>query len=239
MPSGARQLIINADDLGYDPAVSDGILRSMREGLVTSTTLMVNGPFSAEAADRAKDLPVGLHLNLARWRSLSGAVSGEFVEARASELPPDAVRAEALAQLDELQRLLGKPATHVDVHKHLHRLPNVMEGLVAAALERRLPVRSIDAAMRERLASRGVRTNPHFIGDAGAEAYWTLERLRAELEDLPEGVTELMCHPGYAPTQVRSGYSQQREVELRAFLHPDARAIIERLNIQLVDFRAL
>jgi len=241
-----RQLIINADDLGYDPAVTDGILRAMTEGLVTSTTLMVNTPFSAEAGARARPLAVGLHLNLARWKPLSAAIpatllsrTGEFVEANARGLPAEAVKAEALAQLQEAQRLLGRPPTHVDVHKHLHAHPNILEGVAAAALERGLPVRSIDAGMRAALARKQVRTTAHFAGDAGHEAYWNLERFRKELERLPDGLTELMCHPGLAPTHVASGYSQQREVELQTFLHPGARAIVERLGIQLTDFRAV
>lgn len=245
MGTTLRRLIVNADDLGYDPAVTEGILEAMTGGLVTSTTLMVNTPFSAEAARRARGLAVGLHLNLARWRPLSGAIpeallqGGELVEANAPALPAEAVRAEVLAQLAELERLVEAPPTHVDVHKHLHRHPNVMEGLSAAAAERGLPVRSIDAQMRARLAARGVRTTPHFIGDAGNEAFWSLERFRQELEALPEGLTELMCHPGFAPTQVLSRYARQREVELQTFLHPGARAIVERLGVQLVDFRAL
>ena len=36
------RLIVNADDFGYTPGVTSGILRAQREGIVTATTLMVN-----------------------------------------------------------------------------------------------------------------------------------------------------------------------------------------------------
>ncbi|MGZ6099255.1 MAG: ChbG/HpnK family deacetylase, partial [Myxococcaceae bacterium] len=36
MSAGVRRLIINADDLGYDPAVSEGIVLAIRSGVVTS-----------------------------------------------------------------------------------------------------------------------------------------------------------------------------------------------------------
>jgi hypothetical protein len=240
-----KRLIVNADDLGYDPAVTDGIVKAMREGLVTSCTFMVNTPYSEDAVRGGHGLAVGLHLNLARWRPLSGAIpaellkDGELDERRAAELPAKAVEQETLAQLDRLQQLLSQPATHLDVHKHLHRHPAVLEGVIAAAKARSLPVRSINAEMRRTLAAAGVKTTDHFIGEAGTEPYWSLERLRTELEALPEGTTELMCHPGYMPTHVRSGYSRQREVELQTFLHMGAQAVVERLGIQLVDFRAL
>ena len=260
-----RLLIVNADDLGYDPAVTRGILEAMRDGIVTSATFMVNGPHSQDAAERARalgrergsSLALGLHLNLARWRPCSDAIpsglldaSDEFVEANAARLPPEAVMREVLAQLARHRDLLGAPATHVDVHKHLHRHPNVLEGLCTALSSREardahggrvLPVRSTDGQMRSTLRARGVPTNDHFIGDAGTEAYWTPERLREHLSEgaLEEGVTELMCHPGYAPKFVRSGYSAQREMELRTLTSEEARAWVTASGARLADFRAL
>jgi predicted glycoside hydrolase/deacetylase ChbG (UPF0249 family) len=49
-----RRLIVNADDLGYDPAVNEGIVQAMRSGVVTSATLMVNLPHSAHGATLAR-----------------------------------------------------------------------------------------------------------------------------------------------------------------------------------------
>lgn len=242
-----RALIINADDLGYDPAVTRGILRAMREGVVSSATFMVNTPDSEAAAREARGLAVGLHFNLARgtpvWSGFPRTLLGEdggLVESRAATLPPDVVEAEAFAQLARLAGLLERPATHVDVHKHLHRHPHVLEGLARAARAAGLPVRSIDADMRRALQAHGVSTNAHFIGDAGTEAYWTLERLESHLASLPpDGVIELMCHPGYRPETLKSGYSAQREVELDTFLHPRARELLARAGLAPADFRVL
>lgn len=243
-----RLLIINADDLGYDPAVTTGILEAMDRGVVSSATLMVNSPSSADAAHRARGRAVGLHLNLARWAPCwpgfpPGLLSnGELDEANAGKLSAAVAEGETLAQLDRFEALFGAPPTHVDVHKHLHLHPAVFEGLCAAARLRALPVRSLDAAMRTRLRERQVRTCDAFIGEAsaGGEAYWTLNRLREQLSALSgDGCTELMCHPGYAPATVKSGYSAQREVELETFLHPGARALIAHLGFTLEGYGAL
>lgn len=240
-----RQVIINADDFGYDPAVTEGIRRAARGGIVRSTTFMVNTPHSAEAATDTAGLAVGLHLNLARhapcWAGFPPALleRGELSEARAAALPAEVVEAEVHAQCERLEALLGHAPTHVDVHKHLHRHEGVLEGLARAARARGLPVRSIDAAMRGALRARGVRTNPHFVGDAGAEAYWTVAELERQLAGLPEGVTELMCHPGFSPSHVRSGYAAQREVELATFTSRRAAALVETLGLELVSFAAL
>lgn len=243
--SANKRLILNADDLGYDPAVTRGILEALRQGVVSSTTFMVNMEDSESAARQAQGLAVGLHLNLARGRPLSSGFppslldAGQLVEARAASLPAEVVEAEALAQLDRLAELLGRAATHVDVHKHLHQHPGILEGLCRAALARRLPVRAITAGMRETLRARGVTTTDHFIGDAGATAYWTLAQLEEDLAKLEPGTTELMCHPGYAPERLKSGYSAQREVELQTFLAPEARAVLGRAGVEVIDFSAL
>ena len=242
-----RALILNADDLGYDPGITRGILQALREGVVSSATLLVNTPWSEEAARQARGLAIGLHLNLDRgppvgpdfpreWRSAEGG----FVGARVAELPASVVEAEAFAQLRRLEGLLGQPATHVDVHKHLHRHPRVLEGLARVARRAGLPVRSIDADTRAALRARCVATNDHFVGESGEAAYWTPERFAQALAELPaEGVTEWMCHPGHLPEVVTSRYAAQREVELATLLQPRSREALERAGIRLTDFRHL
>ncbi len=223
-------LIINADDLGYDPAVSRGIVEAMERGVVSSTTAIVNGPHSQDALAKVKGsaLAVGLHFNLSRFAPVSSVPKGHladggFVEDRVRELPVAVVEQEAQAQLDKLEALLGRPASHLDVHKHLHKHANVLEGLIRVALKRKLPVRSIDEKMRRELREKGVITQDLMLGDAGADPYWTKERLKTHLWALPEsGAVELMCHPGYAPLTVKSGYSAQREVELATFTSKEA-----------------
>jgi predicted glycoside hydrolase/deacetylase ChbG (UPF0249 family) len=66
-----------------------------------------------------------------------------------------------------------------------------------------------------------------------------LPRLRQAIESLPDGVTELMCHPGYSPSTIPSGYSLQREVELRTFIDPSAAVLLKRGNVKVADFSAL
>jgi chitin disaccharide deacetylase len=240
-----RRLIINADDLGYDPAVDRGLLRAMREGVVSSATLMVNSPFSEEAARAAGDLAVGLHLNLARGQPVGAdfpralLVEGAFSEAQAATLSAEVVEEEARAQLRLAERLLGRRPTHLDVHKHLHRHAAVLEGVARAARAAALPVRALDATMRAALRGHGVATTEHFLGEAGREPYWTLPRFVAALEALEEGTTELMCHPGEPPSAVHSGYSTQRKVELETLLSSEARAALARAAVALTSFGGL
>jgi len=192
-----RRLIINADDLGYDPAINRGIVEAMRKGAVTSATLMVNLPHSAEGAALASGLAVGLHLNLARGMPVSPRFPPTFL------------------------------------------VSGALEGLTRAAGRRGIPVRALDAAMRTTLRARGVRTTDHFVGEAGAEPYWTAARFSEALAALEPGTTEWMCHPGHLPSHVKSGYAAQRVVELETLGRPEARGGLERAGVELVSFAAV
>jgi chitin disaccharide deacetylase len=63
-----HRLIINADDFGFTPGITDGILQAFQEGVLTSTSAMINIPGAPERIARARiqepRLPVGLHLNI-------------------------------------------------------------------------------------------------------------------------------------------------------------------------------
>jgi predicted glycoside hydrolase/deacetylase ChbG (UPF0249 family) len=204
-----RRLIVNADDLGYDPAIDRGILEAHARGLVTSATAMVDTPFAAAALAAAPPtLGVGLHL----------------------VLDPTLDRAAAAAavarQLDRFATLRGAPPTHLDSHKHAHARPAILAAVMDAAAARGLPVRAVDEAMRAALRGRGVATSDRFLGDAGLRPCWTEAALAAALAGLAEGLTELMAHPGHAPRLARTSFGAEREVELRALVSPACRAAL-------------
>ena len=68
-----KKLIVNADDFGMTEGNSIGILMAHADGILTSTTCMMNMPFAKFALDQAKnypDLGVGIHLVLTVGRPL-------------------------------------------------------------------------------------------------------------------------------------------------------------------------
>jgi predicted glycoside hydrolase/deacetylase ChbG (UPF0249 family) len=214
-----RLLVVNADDLGYDPAIDRGILEAHAAGIITSATAMVGTPFSAAALQAAPaSLGVGLHAVLAP------GLSGAAAEAALRE------------QLSRFEDLRGAPPTHLDGHKHAHVAPEVLPAVARVAAERGLPVRAIDAGSRAALRAAGIMTNDAFLGDADLRPAWTPEALLAALEAVGEGVTELMAHPGYAPTAVRTSFGVEREVELHTLLDPRARDAVERAGIRLCNY---
>ena len=67
--------LIVADDLGISNERNKGILESIKNGIVTNTSIMANGPFSKEAIEIFKKEKllntIGLHLNLTEGLSIS------------------------------------------------------------------------------------------------------------------------------------------------------------------------
>ncbi len=229
-----RQLIVNADDLGASPSVNSGIARAHERGIVTSASMMVLAPAATAAfrwASRCETLSVGLHLDLAEWEFASGEWRSRYERVDAADA--DAVRTEVDRQLGAFLRLAGHPPTHLDSHQHVHREEPV--GTILAEVGERLGIT---------VRSQTPQTGPPVVtyrGDyygqsAKGEPYWqalTLSALLAVLVDLPEGITELGCHPGYAD-DLNSTYRIEREMETRVLCEPELVSCLQREGIRLV-----
>ena len=149
-----RRLIINADDFGISRGVNDGIVEAARVGGITSTSLLVSLPDSADAVTRIRHCPgisVGLHFNLTVGNALTGsssltyADSAEFfplpkllAAASLGMLDDGDIERECLAQIDRMTRA-GLPPTHFDSHRHIHTHPAVYPAVLRAVRARCIP----------------------------------------------------------------------------------------------------
>lgn len=150
---GVRRLIINADDLGFTSGVNPAIVEAYTQGIVTSSTLMANGPAFAQAATLAKTVPslsVGCHVVLIDGAPLLPARRIPSLAARNSipmfhaglksfaacalvgRIDDDEITAEAAAQIRRVQEA-GIRVTHFDTHKHTHLFPKILRPLLRAA----------------------------------------------------------------------------------------------------------
>ncbi len=150
-----KRAIINADDFGFSSAVTEGILRAHREGIVTSTTIAANMPAAAEAVGRlaeAPDLGVGVHLNVSQGPPLSEAgrvlagqdgVMGTSAMGviRMCTLKPwrlGAIEAEFDAQIRWVLDHGIRP-THIDSHRHAHGHPPIFRRVIRLARRYDIP----------------------------------------------------------------------------------------------------
>lgn len=148
-----RRLIVNADDFGFTTGVNRAIAEAHTRGVVTSSTLMANGPAFGGAAQLAKTLPqlsVGCHvllidgepvLDAGRIPSLTTRTSPQkfrddltsfAARAIAGRIDPDEITAEAAAQIRKIQSA-EITVSHFDTHKHTHLFPKILRPLLRAA----------------------------------------------------------------------------------------------------------
>ena len=174
------------------------------------------------------------------------------------------VRAELAAQLEKIQRA-GVKLTHVDSHQHLHHVPGivkiVLELASAAGLHamrvadaklfdgelktfgqfvRRFGLNSLAKFAAFHAHRKNFATPEHFAGIVAGEAVGENFMLKL-IENLRDGTTEVMLHPG-TDNKILQDFCQwdhDFEAELAAVTSPKVLAALEAENISAVNFAAL
>ena len=216
-----KYLIVNGDDFGASRGINRGILEAHTRGILTSASLMVDRPASEEAAALARTVPelsVGLHADL---------------DSLAQVADLDTWRAELQRQFEHFCRLVGRPPSHLDAHHNVHRDARVLPVFRELALRLDIPLRD-DGPVRGLsgfYGQWGGETHPEHIG---------VQRLiRLLAAELPPGISELCCHPGYVEPDLRSSYQLEREIELQTLCDPAVRQTIDVEGIRLISFHAI
>lgn len=166
----------------------------------------------------------------------------------------------------------GITPSHLDTHKHTHAHPSVMNALFHVASEfkilrvrmpfehasqREAPVRSNSGTITQRILAsavgmsapafrRGVkeynlRAPQHFFG-ASLTGHLKSEALQHLIKTLPDGTSEIMCHPGVCDAELEQSSTRlkkQREAELDALTDPAILQTIQEQNVHLVPYREL
>ena len=250
-----KRLIVNADDYGRTAGINEGTLEAYVKGIVTSATVMILEDAAEEGLHLARAVAPGLALGLhfavtggGQSASPPGALprlapAGRFmrsVEELPERIPEEEIRQELEAQLALFEKRAGTAPTHLDSHHHSALHVSVAPVFATVAKERGFPVRAANARSNAQLREKGVRIPDYFLESFyGSGA--TSENLRFVLSHLREGVSELMCHPGYPDAALLTGssYAREREQEIAALCDPGVRETLEAEGIKLMDFRGL
>ena len=286
-----KNLIVNADDLGWTVGVNRGIAEAHRNGIVTSASLLANGAAfdsGVELACATPALGVGVHLNLsdgapvARREAVKGLVNerGELDAKPESLLLKLATRGVVLEEVErewdaQIRKIrdAGIAPTHVDGHRHVQMLPRLFEIALRLAKKHGIPAIRISneasnlraalsagsgqngsVVMKQGVQARGLkmlardaREQAERAGIAAADYFCgiaqtgelTREGVLRLLEILPEGTTELMCHPGYADVELSKSATRlqaSRQTELEILTDTGVRNLVASQGIRLIDY---
>lgn len=289
-----KNLIVNADDLGWTEGVNRGIAEAHRNGIVTSASLLANGAAFDSGLTLARSTPglgVGVHLNLTDGAPVAPRelVASLLNEAAEFEGGPEALllriakRDVALTEVEQeweaqIEKVFeaGVQPTHLDGHKHVHMLPGLLE--IALRLAKRHNIAAMRVAHEEsslraalsagdelhatvvlkqgvqarglkllardahKMAERsGIASTDYFCGIAQTGVLSKRGVLQM-LASLPEGTTELMCHPGYVDADLQKSATrllQSRQTELEILTDKEIRKKIVALGIRLINYEEI
>ncbi len=241
MPAETKRIWVVADDYGIARGVNAAIRDLLAQGAINATSVMVvaSGFDEREVAALSalrttSGIAVGLHLTLtAPFRPLvadyvptragSFLPLGEtFVAAALGRMRPDALQAEAAAQIARFAEAFGRPPDYIDGHQHVHLFPRVADAALAAARAgapeasirqcgrtarsgpdaKALVLDLLSARFRKRATATGLRTNPGFAGSYAFGTHTDFAELFATfLRGLPDGGV-IMCHPGLVDAEL-------------------------------------
>jgi hopanoid biosynthesis associated protein HpnK len=164
----------------------------------------------------------------------------------------------------------GLRLTHVDSHKHTHALPQICDAIISTIKEYginaiRAPrerwrfdrdadsfelvtqsagafgISQLCRISAAKLKKSGVRTPDFFFGVART-GFWTKSWLIDLIERLPEGASELMCHPGYEDAEldgIKTRLRASRTNELRLLTDTDVVAQLKENGVNLINYSSL
>jgi predicted glycoside hydrolase/deacetylase ChbG (UPF0249 family) len=222
-PAPERFLIVNADDLGMSAEIDRGILEAHDAGVVTSASLLVDGPDAEVAVDQARKRPkLGLGIHVAFDERGKMFIDMQDLAAVQQQLD---------RQLAAFVRLVGSPPDHIDSHHHMHRLFNVARLFLVTGRRYNVPVRGFsDVLYVGRFWGQ-----PEF-GKTDLSKI-SVEVLVAMLRAVKPGFTEISCHPGYLETRPDAFYNRERAAERQTLTDERVKEAVAEDGIRLINYR--
>lgn len=264
-PADARLLIINADDFGVCHAVNAAIWRTLTEGIVRSTTVMMPCPWALHALQllRAQPtMPFGVHLTVIcepahyRWGPLTGRekvpslvdktgyfYSFERIPEFLAQVKLDELELEFRAQIERVLAA-GLTPSHLDWHcLRGGGGAAIVELMLRLAREYGLAMRAVDRPWIAALQRQGWPTTDHvFLDSYGLETVDKAGRYAHLLRALPVGLSEWAVHPGFDDAESRAIGAlgpEVRQADFDFLISPQARALIQQEGITLFSYKPL
>ena len=264
-PDDARLLIINADDFGRAQASNEATFRALKNGVVSSTTLMVPCPWALHAMQLLSlhsDISFGVHLtvvcDVSHYRcgpltcrdKLPSLVDEtgffytlERIPEFLAQVKLSELEVEFRAQIEAVLAASLKP-THLDWHcLYNGGRADIFEMTVKLAQAYGLAVRVFDRSTGEALQRQGLPTNDHDVLDSyRLDIDEKLARYAQLLRELPTGLSEWAVHPALDTPEMQAIEPESWQVRPTDFdflISQEARSIIEQEGIVLLSYKPL
>lgn len=158
-----KYLIIEADDFGLTPGINRAIRETIAAGIVSSTSVCMNGPCCGEAKDlqtKNSKISIGIHLNISigkplsypgQIRTLVNPDTQQFWNEKVlihkiikGRIQLSEVEKELSAQVEKALEL-GLTISHLNSHQNLHRFPSLLPVFLKVGIEHKITtIRSLN-----------------------------------------------------------------------------------------------
>lgn len=255
------RIIFNADDIGYSEAVTLGIIKAHRDGLIKTTTMMTNMPAAPLAARLLKENPglyCGQHSNIVVGKPVSDPKdipslvdeNGNFnIKKRLAaglKLDPEDIKREVRAQAERFKELMGHYPSHIE--GHAVRDPGLEYAIREVATE--LGVHYSDVTRRfvdgKMITEYGLHNSGWEVPVHPEEMYYQ-DKVCLEywLEDwgkmLDKDLVEMHTHPGYIDQDLLdwSSYNITRAKEVQIACDPRLKQWAKENGVEFITFEEI
>lgn len=206
-----KYLIINADDFGYSKIFNLKILEQIKNGLISSTTVMVNW-ITDEQSPQVSQL-----LELTKSHNISVGLHLEFSD--------DNFKFEIEKQYGRFFSLFGFKPSHIDIHKSTH-LKEAFPIIMDFCKEKNLPCRNHGVG-----ANDVVKTQNEVL--SGTKI--SFEELKSFIENLKDDESyEILFHPGSYDQNCKSSLNKERELDVKKI--EEINPFLKENNIKLISY---
>jgi predicted glycoside hydrolase/deacetylase ChbG (UPF0249 family) len=214
-----KYVIVSADDFGKSELANRNILRLAKTGRLDRVSVMSNGSFRLAEIEKIKETGVKLdiHLDLAdiprKEKKLKKGVLGRGIifllkHLGSKEYRKDKLRTRWIGQIEKFYELFGRYPDGINSHQHVHLFNRYF--LLALELSKKYKISYFRFARKDILGSKtNIRRVVYFLWKRN-ENVFSGEKLNSPdyfvsldwirnidkfVKNLPEGKTELACHP--------------------------------------------
>lgn len=213
-----KNLIISADDFGISQLANKNILLLAQAGKLDRVAVMTNGKFSSEEIEALKKTGVKLDIHLDPDSEISnkrklkaGALSRGFIfvfKFISGQVGPSAHQKHWQKQIDKFHKIFNQYPDGINSHQHVHFFSPYFKVVLQIAATNHIPF--IRFGKRRLLVGRNliypILQIWHWVNslcfsfakidssDYMISLDW-IKNIPQFLENIPEGKTEIVCHP--------------------------------------------
>lgn len=242
------KLIVNADDFGLSEGVNYGIISAYKNGIVKSTTVMVNMPgfqHGVTLLSENEGLGCGVHMTLSLNKPILSThktivdENGNFYRRITNDLirekfDLDEVYSEFCAQINKAMEH-GIKVSHLDSHHHVHTLSELKPVIEKIVKKYELPIRG---GFEEALDyNKVIPMLDSFYNDNVCENYF-----ENKIEKIKEyGIVDIMSHPAFIDKTLfnATSYSMKRMDEHEILISHKVKELLEKHNIEVTNYNSI